>query len=84
MLIFAAVPEGPDLRNEAAGQRAAGGGGLLDCHRHLEAGVGTGRAGRQPDTLCHVNLNRMKVEPILPSSWSMTRVVMVGCVRIAG
>ena len=44
-LLLAAVPEGPDLRNEAAGQRAAGGGGLLDGHRHLEAGVGTRRAG---------------------------------------
>ena len=35
-------------------------------------------------SLCNVNLKRMKVEPILPSSWSMTRVVMVGCLRIAG
>lgn len=38
--VVAAVSQGPDLRHEAAGQRAAGGRGLLDRDRYLEAGVG--------------------------------------------
>ena len=37
---FAAVPEGPDLRDEAPGQRAAGGRRLLAGAGHVEAGVG--------------------------------------------
>ena len=38
--LFAAVPEGPDLRDEAPGQRAAGGRRLLAGAGHVEAGVG--------------------------------------------
>ena len=68
---LSAVPEGPDLCNEAAGQRAAGGGGLLDGHRHMEAGVGTRRAGQnqiksQSGPGCAM-CTRMKIDAHSPS-----------------
>lgn len=45
-VFVAVIPERPDLGDEAAGQRAAGAGRLLDCPGHLETGVGERRPGQ--------------------------------------